>query len=203
MRADIRFWTAIVVIGICGFAAVSGWNIARFSLAMMDVDASKRRAEARAWASVPGVASTAQQAEMMDKINPSDMTAANERREALSAFLSVKPLSSYHWLLLSTMEFATAQRMDDVLDALTLSALTGPNEDYVMVKRGIFGLSVWEDLPPDLKRRVAADLTAEKDPGNPNFQAVLSSKPQEVRDELRMALLAQGLPAKDVERLGF
>ena len=101
------------------------------------------------------------------------------------------------------MEFVTAQRMDDVLDALTLSALTGPNEDYIMVQRGIFGLSVWEDLPADLKKRVAVDLTAEKDPGNPNFRGVVSSKSQEVRNELRTALLAEGLPPKDVERLGF
>jgi hypothetical protein len=203
MRPDMRFWTAIAIIGICGFAAVSGWNIAHFSLAMMDVDSSKKRVEARAWASVPGIAENARQAAMMDKINPSDSTAANERLEALSALLSIKPLSPYHWLLLSGVEFATAQRMDDVLDALTLSALTGPNEDYVMVERGIFGLSVWEDLPPDLKRRVALDLSAEKDPGNPRFRAVVASKPQEVRNELRTSLLVQGLPPKDVERLGL
>jgi hypothetical protein len=203
MRAGVRFWTAIAVIAICGFAAVSGWQIAHFSLAMMDVDSSKKRAEARAWVSVPGVDSTARQAEMMDKINPSDSAAVIERREALSAFLSIKPLSSYHWLLLSSMEFATAQPMDDVLDALTLSALTGPNEDYIMVERGVFGLSIWEHLPADLKRRVVADFFAERIAESPNFRAVFSSKSQQVRDELRMALLAQGLPAKDVERLGF
>ena len=203
MRAQIRFCTAIVVIGICGFAAVWGWNIAHFSLAMMHVDSPKKRAEAGAWASVPGIAATARHAEMLDKIDPSDVTAANEQLEALSAFLSVKPLSSYHWLLLASMEFATAQRMDDVLDALTLSALTGPNEGYIMVERGMFGLSIWEDLPPDLKRRVVIDITAEKDPWNPRFQAVVSSTPAGVRDELRAALLAEGLSSKDVERLGF
>jgi hypothetical protein len=203
MRAQIRFCTAIVVIGICGFAAVWGWNIAHFSLAMMNVDSAKKRAEAGAWASVPGIAATARHAEMMDKIDPSDLTAANEQLQALSAFLSVRPLSSYHWLRLASMEFVTAQRMDDVLDALTLSALTGPNEDYIMVQRAIFGLSVWEDLPAALKKRVVADLSAARITENPNFRGVLSSKPQEVRNELRTALLAEGLPPKDVERLGF
>jgi hypothetical protein len=198
-----RFWTAIVVIGICAFAAVSGWNIAHFSLAMMEADSSKKRAEARVWTSVPGIASTARQAEMLDKINPSDLTAANERRETISAFLSIRPLSSYHWVLLSSVEFATAQRMDDVLDALTLSVLTGPHENYIMVQRAIFGLSVWEDLPPHLKTRVAVDLTAEKITEKANFRAVLSSKPQVVRNELRKTLLAQGVPPKDVERLGL
>ena len=203
MRAQLRFCTAIVVIGICGFAATWGWNIARFSLAMMNVDSSKKRTEAGAWASVAGIAATARHAQMKDKIDPSDVTAANEQLQALSAFLSVKPLSSYHWVLLASMEFATAQRMDDVLDALTLSALTGPNEDYIMVQRAIFGLSVWEDLPADLKKRVVADLSAERISENPNFRPVLSSKSQEVRNELRTALLAEGLPPKDLERLGF
>jgi hypothetical protein len=203
MCAAIRFWTAIAMIGICGFAAVSGWNIAHFSLAMMGIDSSKKRAEARMWTSVPGVASTAWQAATADKINPSDLTAANDRREALSALLSIKPLSSYLWLVLSGMELATALPMEEVLDALRLSALTGPNENYVMVERGILGLSLWEDLSADLKRRVAVDLTAERITENPNFRPALASKPQEVRNELRTALLAGGLPLKDVELLGF
>ena len=36
--------------------------------------------------------------------------------------------------------------------------LTGPNEGYIMADRGIFGVSLWESLPPDLKRRMAIDL---------------------------------------------
>jgi hypothetical protein len=105
--------------------------------------------------------------------------------------------------VLSGMEFVTAQPMDDVLDPLMMSALTGPNEGYVMAERGMFGLSLWEDLSPDLKRRAAIDLAAGKIPENRNFQAILSAKPQAVRDELRTALLAAGLAPKDVERLGL
>ena len=36
--------------------------------------------------------------------------------------------------------------------------LTGPNEGYAMTERGIFGVSLWESLAPDLKRRVVLDL---------------------------------------------
>jgi hypothetical protein len=132
------------------------------------------------------------------------LTAANERRKALSTFLSIKPLSPSHWLSLSGMEFATAQRMEDVLEALTLSALTGPNEGYVMAVRGIFGLSVWEDLSPDLKRRVAMDLAAGEMPDYEKLRAVLSAKSAAVRHELRGAVLAAGLSPKEVEeRLGL
>src|SRR5690348_1727983 len=125
MRADIRLWTAIVIIGICAITALLGWNIAHFSLAARAVDSANKQVNARAWASVPGIASTVWQGKVADNINPSDLTAATERRKALSAFLSIKPLSPSHWLSLSGMEFATAQRMEDVFEALTLSALTG------------------------------------------------------------------------------
>ena len=45
-----------------------------------------------------------------------------------------------------------------VLGSLRLSMLTGPNEGYAMTERGIFGVSLWESLAPDLKRRVVLDL---------------------------------------------
>ena len=48
--------------------------------------------------------------------------------------------------------------MEQVLGSLELSMLTGPNEGYVMAERGIFGVSLWESLSPDLKSRVAIDL---------------------------------------------
>ena len=36
MRADIRLWTAIAMIGICGFSVAQGWRIVHFSLAMVN-----------------------------------------------------------------------------------------------------------------------------------------------------------------------
>ena len=48
--------------------------------------------------------------------------------------------------------------MEQVLGSLKLSVLTGPNEGYVMAERGIFGVSLWESLSPDLKSRAAIDL---------------------------------------------
>ena len=66
--------------------------------------------------------------------------------------------------------------MEQVLGSLELSMLTGPNEGYVMAERGIFGVSLWESLSPDLKRRVAIDLArAEMDQENEKFRAVLSA----------------------------
>ena len=60
MRADIRLWTAIALIGICGFSVTQGSDIVHFSLAMANIDSSEKRAEIiNTWSSVPSVASAA------------------------------------------------------------------------------------------------------------------------------------------------
>jgi hypothetical protein len=205
MRADIRFWTAIAIIGICGFSVARSWRIVHFSLAMVSIDSLENRAEAAyLWTAVPDVAAEALQAELREKINTSDPKAANSRREALSAILSIKPLSSVDWLSLSNIQLATDQPREQMLESLKLSMLTGPNEGYVMAQRGIFGVSLWDILSADLKRRAAIDVAAGEITENAKFRAVLSSEPERVRNELRKALLATGLSPKEIEqRLGF
>src|SRR5580704_2921668 len=205
MRADIRLWTAIALIGICGFSVTRGWVIVYFSFAMATPDSSEKRDEIiNSWSSAPEVASAALQAELREKIDISDQKAANSRREALSSILSIKPLSSVDWLSLSGWQLVTDQPMEQVFGSLELSMLTGPNEGYVMAERAIFGVSLWERLSPDLKRRVVIDLVAGEIAGNEKFRAVLSAQPARVRNELQAAMLATGLSSNEVERrLGF
>ena len=212
MRGNIRLATAIVLIGICGFSVVLGWTIVRFSVATMNVEFPEKRGEiAKTWGTTPGLAATALRTVLADKINIADQKAANQQREALAAILSIKPLSSRDWLALSGMQLVTDQPMDDVLESLKLSTLTGPNEGYVMVERGIYGVSLWESLSPDLKSRVANDLLAVLFPQSEadaaegrKLQALVSAQPQRVRRELREALLATGLSPNEIEqRLGL
>ena len=205
MRADIRFWTALTMIGFCAFAVVRGLSIVHFSFAMANISSSENRAEIiHTWTAVPGVGSAALQSQLKEKIEPSDLKAANSRREALSAILSIKPLSSMDWLLLSGMQLITDQPMEQVLGALLLSTMTGPNEGYVMPDRGIFGASLWEDLSPDLRRHAAMDLVAGEIPQDGKFQAVLSTKSERTQYELRAAILATGFSSKQIEqRLGY
>jgi hypothetical protein len=195
----------MILIGTCAFSVVRGLSIVRFSLDMATIGSSESGAETISmWARVPGIGSTALQSKLKEKINPSDLTAANSRREALSAILSIEPLSATDWLSLSGVQLITDQPMEQVLATLMLSALTGPNEGYIMTDRGIFGASLWEDLSPDLRRRTAIDLATGKPPENGTFRAVLSTKSEAVRNELRTAILATGLSPKEVERrLGF
>jgi len=203
MRADIRFWTALTMIGFCAFAVVRGLSIVHFSFAMANISSSENRAEIiHTWTTVPGVGSAALQSQLKERID--DLKAVNRRREALAAVLSIKPLSSIDWLSLSGLQLITDQPMDQVFGSLVLSVMTGPNEGYVMAERGMFGVSLWEDLPPDLKRHVIIDLAAGETPEYGKFQAVLSTKSVAVRNEIRTAILATGVSPKEVERrLGF
>jgi hypothetical protein len=205
MRADIRLWTAIALIGICGFSVTRGWVIVHFSFAMANPDSSEKRDEIiNSWSSVPEVASAALQAELRKKIDISDQKAANSRREALSSILSIKPLSSVDWLSLSGWQLVTDQPMEQVFESLELSMVTGPNEGYVKAERGIFGVSLWPRLSADLKRRVATDLAAGEIIGNEKLRAALSAQPARVRNELQAAMLGTGLSPNEVERrLGF
>jgi hypothetical protein len=201
MRLDIRLWTAIAVIGFCGFAVMRGWNVLHFSVAMANIESSERRAEAaRAWTGFSGVASAAVKTELEDKVDQSDWKASNKRLDDLSALLTLKPVSPIDWLSLSRQELLTAQPRAQILASLLLSWVTGPNEGYVMPDRGAFGLSLWEVLPPDLRKRVVADLARVEITESGNFKTVVSTKPEAVQKEIRAGLLALGLPPKEVER---
>ena len=193
------------MIGICALSVARGLSIVYFSVASANIGSSENRAETiHKWTAVPGIASAALQSELTEKINPSDLKAANRQRETLSAILSIKPLSSMDWLLLSGMQLITDQPMEQVLGSLLLSTMTGPNEGYVMADRGIFGASLWEDLPPDLRRHAAMDLVAGEIPQNGKLPAVLATKSERIQNEVRAAVLATGLPPKEIERrLGF
>jgi hypothetical protein len=214
MRADIRLWAAIAIIAICGFSITQGWKIVQFSVARtrVNIDAAENRTGTLSkWTAVSGLASAALHAELTDQINTSDIEAANRKREALSLSLSINPMFSFDWLLLSGMQLVTDRPMEQVLRSLELSILTGPNEGQVMAERGIFGVSLWESLSPALKNRAALDLAPMIFPRTPaegaegeKFRTVIATKSALVRKELRTALLAIGLSPKAIEQqLGF
>ena len=210
--ATIRLLTAIGLIVISGTSVAQGWSIVRFFLTSVNIVSSEERAEiADAWRATSGITSTALHDELTDETNRPDEMAAYRQRALLSAILSIKPMSSMDWLFLSNVELTTHRSMEEVLDSLKLSMLTGPNEAYVMVKRGAFGLSLWEHLSPDLKDRVANDLIPILIPRTPaegaerdKLRSILATKPEPVRQELQEALLAAGLSPNDIkQKAGF
>ena len=205
IRTTIRLLTAIALTVMSGIAVAQGWGIVRFFLAGIDIVSSEKQARiGDALRATSGITSTALKDELADESSRTDIIAPYHRRELLAAILSIAPLSSMDWLSLSRAELMTRQRMEDVFGGLELSMLTGPNEGYVMAERRIYGVSLWEGLSPDLKRRVANDLAVGEIPDSEKFRAVLSAQPEEVKSELRDALIPTGLSPKEIEkRLGF
>ena len=181
-----------------------------FSNARTRVAEREHRADAvHRWTAVPGLASEALEASLADVADPTDIDAARKRREALNAILSVRPLSSTNWLSLAGVRFISGEEYDGVLGALAMSSLTGGNEGFVMVRRGIFGLVQWEALPPDVRKRVIADLagavlnSAVPDDEIGPAKSVLSTKTVDTRQEIAGLLRAQGVSAIDLARMGL
>jgi hypothetical protein len=212
IRITVRLLTAIALIVVCGVAVAQGWGIVRFFLASTNIVSSEKRARpADAWRAIFGITSTALKDELADETNQTDMIAAYRQRELLYAVLSIKPLSSMEWLALSRTELMTHQSMEDVFGSLELSVLTGPNEGYVMGARAVFALPLWDQLPPDLKRHTAIDVAAMMFPRSPaegemlgKIRVALATQAGRVRNELREALVANGVFPEDIEkRLGF
>ena len=199
IRVTIRLLTTIALIVMSGFAVAQGWDIVRFFAASMNIVSSEKRAAfADALRARSGIISTALLDDLDDETNRSDVIAAYRQRELLAAILSIKPMSSMHWLSLSRMELMTHHSMEDVFGSLELSMLTGPNEGYVMEDRRFFGVSLWDRLPPDLKRRVTNDVAGEIH-DSLKFRLFASTQPEQVRNELREALSAAGLSPKEIE----
>jgi hypothetical protein len=203
MRTTIRLLTATVVIVFSGLSVAQGWEIVRFFLAGVNIVSAPRRAVfADTLRARSGILSTALFDDLNDEASQSDVIAPYRRRELLPEILSIRPLSSMGWFSLSRAELMTKQPMDDVFGALELSMLTGPNEGAVMEERRFFGVSLWQKLPPDLKRHVTNDVAAEIY-DRYKFRLFAAAQPAQVKNELREALTATGLSPKEIEfRLG-
>ena len=94
-----------------------------------------------------------------------------------------------------------------VVRAFCMSVLTGPDEGYVMLPRGLFGVSVWEILSPENRLSTITDLVemfvwlteSEKD----RLRRSLASKTNAVRDEIRSALKIEQLSDAALARIGL
>jgi hypothetical protein len=206
----VRLLTAVVIFGLCSFAIVRGWSIVRF------VDARARFAahgigveEIRAWDQAPGLRDAALQKSLTKIADMTDADGARKRADDLHALLSVRPLSSVNWLSLSGMRLVAGQSEPEVLSALEMSWVTGPNEGSVMLQRGVFGILLWETLPPDARRRVIDDLAGAillTPVGDSELNAVknvLSEKSVDIRQEIARLMQAGSVPATQLARLGL
>jgi hypothetical protein len=205
-----RFLTALAVIGMCALTAFRGVDIVRFKFAAGNLPAGANPTDAlRPWVTISGVAFSAREAAFKSAATPSDAKRAMERRDGLAEILSVKPMSSAHWLSVSGMRLVAGESTEKVAGALLLSSLTGPNEGYVLSQRGIFALSLWEKLPTDVRRRAVTDLAAAilggaiSDQERNSAAKVLATKTGETRQEVAELLRAEGVLPNDLTRIGL
>jgi hypothetical protein len=201
----MRLLTLFIVLGICGYTAMRGGQVVRFAVALEqtrgDADDSFLR-----WRDVPGISSAAINAALSRMPFETSVADAERRADTLGMLLTVRPLSSADWLSLAGVRVASDAPSDKVISALTMSYLSGPNED-IMLQRGIFGLLQWETLTDADRQRVIRDLagavTANAIPDSGTIKLILEQKSAEVRSDIQAMLGAERVPPADLARIGL
>jgi hypothetical protein len=81
----------------------------------------------------------------------------------------------------------------------------------MLTQRGLLGIWQWEVLPAQIRQRAVADLVARQNSTANNIsdakmawlRTTLSEKTEQVRQEIRSALQAQGLSKSNFDRIGL
>ena len=140
---NIRLLTALAVVGICGWPVWQGVDVIRYEMAGTNAE------DTHPWVAVSGLASAAREYAMTSVDDSSDDKTIRKRRDELAEMLAIRPLSSRFWLYLAETRVDAHEDPAEAIDALELSAVTGPNEGYMITQRGLFGIWQWEVLPPE------------------------------------------------------
>ncbi|MDT3378333.1 hypothetical protein RNI52_13465 [Labrys neptuniae] len=150
----MRTGTAILCIAVAGFAVWRSVLVLGYALAERQAEETGDMASLRPFAATLETGALAEAA-MQSAITQTQSTGTIEDTVRL---LKRQPLSSSAWLDLATARLAAGKGMEEVEQALRLSALTGPNESVPMASRALFALPLWTALPDDLRRRTAQDI---------------------------------------------
>jgi hypothetical protein len=203
---EVRSLTAILLLVVCLPVLWRGLQLTRFSLLersmLSDADAF------RPFFDVPGIKYSARQDAYSGDLKGNDEDGAVKRAEELTSILSVAPLSSSYWLILSGMRQVAREPKGMVSDALAMSRLTGTHEGYVLAQRAIFALAMWEGLNDEAKNGAVRDLTAAWKGLQPakkeQIGAILADKNASARETLTKNLLRTGkLSTEDLASIGL
>jgi hypothetical protein len=193
----VRLGTSFVVLALCTFAASRGWSTAHFAMLRNGLDHPALVSPLGAWIGAPGVTTAALSATLTQMTDPADLDGAAKRLDELAALLSVRPLSSRNWLFLAEMRLVSGRPKPEVLAALKMSWVTGPNEGMLMWQRGVFGVLIWELLSPE-ERKLTIEQIARAMSGTPienselvSAKRALSQKSAEARAEIAVLMRAE------------
>jgi hypothetical protein len=151
---EARLWTSLFVVGLSVAAISSAWPMLRFALGAQSAKASNAQARLGDLFDASPAAPLARKL----ALTLSPPTPPAERAAALTDYLALTPMASGAWLDLAIARRAAGAPMAEVASALAMSATTGPNEGRFMAGRAAFGLPLWDQLPPSLRRGLARDL---------------------------------------------
>ena len=203
-----RLVTVAIVVGFCAFAVARGWVIVAFATT---VGGTGNRGDRTidAWFDTTPVAAMALDTALDDTADSGGLTSVKRRIGLLTQLLSRRPLSSVAWLSLADGWLLSGAPYKDVLAALKMSSLTGPNEARVMWRRGMFSLQQWESLPAEFQQQAARDLAGPigagflDDANVRQIKSVLGRKPVETQAQIAALLRAEGLDAKSLTQIGL
>jgi hypothetical protein len=201
--AMARLLTAGGLIAVGAWAAAQGWSVVAFATARSEEGV----APTRAWVGSPVAGAILDR--RLDQLAAATEDAPHQRLELLSQRLAVRPLSSAAWLSLAGMRAVTGGAYGEMLAALKMSAVTGPNEARIMWQRGLFSVLQWEMLPVEFRIQAARDLAGPLaagliDDADANLAArLVQAKPTESRGQIASMLAAQSLAAVALQRIGL
>jgi hypothetical protein len=120
---------------------------------------------------------------------------------AVNELAATSPSSTATWQALAATRKANGGSMEGVVAAFRMSSLTGSHEGFFMMRRAIFGLENWSDLPEQDRRTVVRDMLGsfrEDGEAQTRYREILAAKSSPERDSIRTAILDSGLASKDV-----
>jgi aminopeptidase N len=203
-----RLVTVAMVIGLCAFAVARGWTTVAFATASSGASDQQSNLP-DAWFNAAPVAAMALDTALDETADANGFAAVKRRIALLTELLSHRPLSSEAWLSLADGRLLSGTPYKDVLAALKMSSLTGPNEARLMWRRGMFSLQQWESLPAEFQRQAARDLAGPvgagflDDDNIRQIKSVLDRKPAETQTQIAALLRAEGLDAKSLAQIGL
>ena len=205
----MRLLTALSILCICGVTSFWGWHVATFAQARA-ASSSTGAGMSTVLASIGVPALTAEVNETLlrqGSIGTSEPPLL--RLVRMNALLAVRPLLAQMWLSLAEERLVLGRPATEILAALRMSWITGPNEGSTMWRRGVLGMMEWETLPSDARRLTIADLVGAMAGGAADDQevgfakSVLLHKSSEAQAEIASALHVAGLSVSNLTRIGL
>ncbi len=203
---EVRFATAVGLMLVAGATITLGWRAASYGIAEVYATSENVDEVFQAYSNQLGAATFVGRNRL--GMTPPSQIDPDSAIETVKGMLSISPLSSVDWFYLASLQNFIGAPPEDVLGALALSAMTGPNQQTVMTARAVMASGMLDQLPPDLRRTFVLDLVGVwplmNEPSRQQVKAGLSRATEEARQELHAKLLLENAAGlKIIEALGL